>query len=134
MMTRKPARYLLIAAAWLAPTCVLAGQFSFGGGETMSSESNTTIEGSRGLSMDVVPAASRLPDGGETSLPFTRAGVADASRDEASPRDIDNDPVSAPTTAASPAPRTAIPVATPAVPNRARSGNRWQSLVPGAIK
>ena len=130
MITHKSAPLFLLALMAL-PTCVLAGQFGHAGSDLMSTDLARSIEDAPAIGSS--PAAHGTY-GGDASLPYARSGSLIANDAPASVRESDADVEIAPTTSASPPARAIIPSASPSVPNRARAGNRWQSLVPGAIK
>ncbi len=125
----------LTATVWLlGATAACAGDFPMSGSMLAQAGSMDTV---RNVTME--PSSRSALGADSSSLPEMRGGaIADSDYAEsASPRAATgNDADTTPATVTTPGAgaRTAIPVATPAVPSRARSGNRWQTLVPGAIK
>ena len=134
MSTRKFLYPLTASLGLLAATAASAGDFSMSGGMLAQAASMDTV---RNVTME--PTSRSALGADSSSLPEMRGGVVTESEfgEGSSPRNAsgtDSDAAPAAVTTPAAGARTAIPVATPAVPNRARSGNRWQSLVPGAIK
>ncbi|MEO8011936.1 MAG: hypothetical protein ABI650_09855 [Dokdonella sp.] len=124
MSTRKPPLFLALLLLLSCSTAVHAGTYA------MSSDALP-------VSVDVVtsPEPARFESAGGDSSSRYMLGVdasSESRADSASPSNDDSGST-APTAAANVSGRVGAPAsATPA--SRPRSGNRWQSLVPGAIK
>lgn len=128
MTTRKITFYLSLVLL-LCVGVVHAGEFSMSSGSLLSPVS---APAERDVAIE---AAAPTRSGADSSSRFmSGAGVAPTSHTEmrassepgldsvsAAPSKVDNNA------------RVGAPAA-PVLPNRARAGNRWQSLVPGAIK
>ena len=131
MSTRKYTYPLSISLWLLGAASALAGDFSMASG--MLAQSGSGVDTIRNVTME---PSSRASLGGDSTRDMRGAMVDSNARDDIGARAMEDSPEATPgagltTPAAS---SRAIPAATPTVPSRARSSNRWQSLVPGAIK
>ena len=125
MSTRKTTSILLVVTSLVFAAMAHATDFSMAGGD-MSVEAVASVASTSSATMEPV---SRASSGGDT-MGYVPAGVS-SSTEDAAPNRAAIEPEAAPV--AAPA-RAVVPATTPAAPSRSRSGNRWQSLVPGAIK
>lgn len=123
MSTRKTTSIFLLVASFALATIAHAGDFSMAGGD-MSANVDAGTPSAPNATMEPV---SRSASGGDT-MSYSQASASDSTPASRIASDSD---ASAPVT--TPA-RAAVPASTPAAQTRARSSNRWQSLVPGAIK
>lgn len=126
MSTRKSTSIGLFITSLALAAMAHAGEFSMAGGD-LATEAVASTSGSASTAMEPV---SRASAGGDT-LGYASASVSTSNDDAPAARPVVEAEASAP--AAAPA-RVAAPATTPAASSRTRSGNRWQSLVPGAIK
>jgi hypothetical protein len=141
MNTRKFIHCLSAVSALLFAAAVHADEFSMASGNLLAQTGsmNLASTGDRDSSPDPVTVngdlgGSRFMHGSSRdSMPSGisdgRTSASDNSDDEpATSVRASNAPVNVNGT------RATIPNATPATPAKSRSSNRWQSLVPGAIK
>ena len=127
MSTRKTTSILLLVTSLALATIAHAGEFSMAGGD-MSANAAASVAITSNATMEPV---SRTSSGGDT-MGYGPPVTSDVTNDDApSLRATTDAEASAPI--AAPA-RAVAPATTPAAQTRARSSNRWQSLVPGAIK
>ncbi len=123
---------LLIAGAAGAA----AAEFSMGGSGAMAAQGesspldDTSLAHSPGMGSGERGAA--LGDIG--SGRYVRGAESPGQADLAPARDDEHADSAAVSSTPSAGPRAVIPAAAPGVPAKPRSANRWQSLVPGAIK
>ena len=134
MSTRKIIYPLSISLWLLGAVSAFAGEFSMSSG--MFAQAGTEVDTISNLTSERSP---RTALGGDSSsMRDMRGAVAGADSDDDAHAgafgDDETMPGAAQQTTPAASSRTAIPAAVPVVPNRARSSNRWQSLVPGAIK
>ena len=110
-----------------------AGAFAQAGESSMGGEMSSDALGSPATGVATMESASRGSSGGEAGYYGSAGG--DAPVDEPSVTRAAAEVDSTTTPASAPAPARATTTGTtPSSPSRARNGNRWQSLVPGAIK
>lgn len=127
MSTRKTTSIVLLVASFALATIAHAGDFAMAGGD-MSAQVGA---GTASAPITTMEPVSRSASGGDT-MGYSQASTSESTSEGASTARIASDTdVSAPATAPI---RAAAPASTPAAQTRARSSNRWQSLVPGAIK
>ncbi len=131
MNTRKFLHLLLALAGLTLAVAAHAGEFSMGQAtlaQSGVSNADADVVSSVPASLGGDSGSSRYARGGETMA----SGVSDVNSSEP-------DEDASPSLRSATAPthvngtRSALPNAAPAVPAKSRS-NRWQSLVPGAIK
>ncbi len=122
---------LLIAGAAGAA----AAEFSMGGSGVMSAQDEPAALDDTSLAHSPGMGSGERSVGVGTigSGRYVRGAESPGQADLAPARDDDH-AESAATSTPSAGPRAVIPAATPGVPAKPRSANRWQSLVPGAIK
>ncbi len=130
MSTRKFIHLLATTLGLSVAASACAGDFSMSGSMLVQAGSMDTV---RNVAME--PSSRSALGADSSSLAEMRGGDVDSAIDEpvATRATSTVDTETMPTTPAAAA-RSGMPSAAPAVPNRARSSNRWQSLVPGAIK
>ena len=129
MSTRKTTSIFLFVASLAFAAMAHAGDFSMAGGDMSASASASAGAGASTSSVAMEPV-SRASSGGDT-MGYAPAGVSTSNDEAPQTRVVAEAETSTP--AAAPV-RAAAPATTPAASSRARTGNRWQSLVPGAIK
>ena len=126
MNTRSIASLVLLGALGCAGSLAHAVEFSMGGeslpGEVFASQASTGP-----VNLDT---GTRGASGGDDAYFVGDAPVAEPTAARSA---TDADTTTAPANAAGPA-RATTSGATSTAASRARNGNRWQSLVPGAIK
>lgn len=135
MMTRNRIPWLVPAI--LAGTCLSLHAAEFPMGNPVLVAQADTLEGTYAEPLRLTePGARSGFDGEAASVRHLR--VADASPTgaaDAAPLVADDSAaVEFDANAISRGVRTSIPPAAPSVPAKSRAGNRWQSLVPGALK
>jgi len=135
MMTRNCIPWLVLAV--LAGTGLSLHAAEFPMGNPVAVAQADTLEGTYADPVrQSEPGARSAFDGEAVSAGYVRgadassAGVADTApvvADGGAVVEFDSSAISRGV-------RTSIPSAAPSVPAKARAGNRWQSLVPGALK
>ncbi|WP_440224077.1 hypothetical protein ACQQ2N_02405 [Dokdonella sp. MW10] len=134
MNTRNLTFAFLCAALLAGATGAFAAEFSMGGSGVMvaQGEPSALDDGSLSSAPGMGSGERGVAVGDLGSQRYVR-GAESPGQSEATLRDDDHAEPAA-TTLPSAGPRAVIPAATPGVPAKPRNTNRWQSLVPGAIK